>query len=227
MVQTSNEGFNSPRFHITLGGLKTGFPFAIYKCNKVSKRNTMIKVIDNFVNPAYYEAIEDCLLYKCPWFWTPSITDGELKDEAATVFGFSHRIFNGKQESQFYHFLLPMFLQAKEEINAEAFLRARADMTVITLEQVTYEPHIDIPKTYGHINMIFYIGSSDGDTIIYKEKFLAKEPYIEPKLPKTLTEEQRVTPKANRVVIFSGEHWHTGQSPKEHSRRVLINSNFI
>ena len=188
----------------------------------------MIKVIDNFVNPAYYEAIEECLLDKCPWIWTPSITDAELteKDVTATVFGFSHRIFHGKPESQFYHFLLPMFLQAKEEINAKAFLRARADMTVIAGEQVTYEPHIDMSKIYGHINMVFYIGNSDGDTIIYKEKFFPKKPYIEPALPKTLTEEQRVTPKANRIVIFNGEHWHTGQSPKNHNRRVIINSNF-
>ena len=45
-----------------------------------------------------------------------------------------------------------------------------------------------------------------------------------------LTEEKQFKAKSketNRVVIFSGEHWHTGQSPKEHSRRVLINSNFI
>ena len=189
----------------------------------------MIKVIDNFINPAYYKAIEDCLLNQCSWTWLSSITDAELTDKDVTtpIFGFSHRIFHEKPESQFYHFLLPMFLQAKEEINAKAFLRARADMTVITGEQVTHEPHIDMPKTYGHINMILYIGNSDGDTIIYKEKFSAKEPYSEPKIPKTLTEEQRVTPKANRVVIFSGEHWHTGQSPRNHNRRVIINSNFM
>ena len=187
----------------------------------------MIKVIDNFINAAYYKTLENGILTSfgsgMPWYWNSSISGGD-----SNLFGFSHSLYDaGKPTRSSYEFLLPMFIQAKEETDAKVFLRARADMTVTSGEQITYEPHIDIPKTYGHINMIFYIGNSDGDTIIYKEKFLAKEPYIEPKLPKTLTEEQRVTPKANRVVIFSGEHLHTGQSPKEHSRRVLINSNFI
>ena len=119
-----------------------------------------------------------------------------------------------------------MFIQAKAETAAKVLLRARGDMTVVSGEQITYEPHIDMPKHKEHINMIFYVGNSDGDTIIYKEKFFQQTPYVEPKLPKTLTEEQRVSPKANRLVIFSGEHWHTGQSPKEHSRRLFLNLNF-
>ena len=90
-----------------------------------------------------------------------------------------------------------------------------------------------------NISVIFYVNDSDGDTIIYKEKYqsegaslsdpsytsLGKPPNIKPVIPKTLTEEERVTPKANRLLLFNGEHWHTGQSPTKHSRRVLINFN--
>ena len=182
----------------------------------------MIRVIDNFVNTAYYKEIENGVLTNFRWSWTSAISGG-----TSNLFGFSYELFDaGKSTSRFYEFLLPMFIQAKAETTAKVLLRARGDMTVVSGEQITYEPHIDMPRHKEHINMIFYIGDSDGDTIIYKEKFFPQTPYAEPALPKTLTVEQQVTPKANRLVIFNGEHWHTGQSPKNHSRRVILNLNF-
>ena len=182
----------------------------------------MIRVIDDFANAEYYKVIESGVLTNFVWSWASDISGGSLN-----LFGFSHKLFDaGKPASRFYEFLLPLFLQAQGETDAEILLRARGDMTVNFGEQITYEPHIDMPWHKEHINMIFYIGDSDGDTIIYEEKYLLQEPYIKPDLPKTLTEQQRVSPKANRLVIFSGEHWHTGQSPKNHSRRVILNLNF-
>ena len=208
----------------------------------------MIKVIDNFVNASYYKEIENGILgVNFTWHWNASISAATNSNASAlyssptnsNLFGFSHRLFNAeKPTSPFYEFLLPMFLQAKGETYAEVLLRARGVMTIISGEQVTYEPHIDIShirqepyidtpaQATSTVNMIFYIGDSDGDTIIYKEKFFPQEPYVEPQQPKILTEEQRISPKANRLLIFSGEHWHTGQSPKNHSRRVWLNLNF-
>ena len=211
----------------------------------------MIKVIDDFINPAYYKVIETTIsALDFGWNFNPSITGEDTtknKLENLNLFGFSHGIFDaGTPSSRVYQFLLPMFIQTKEELctgifratDAGILLRARGDMTVISKEQVTYEPHIDMPGHKEHINVVFYIGDSDGDTIIYKEKFFSQEPLTESdprswsvsnralEIPKTLTEEQRISPKANRVVIFNGEHWHTGQSPKNHSRRVILNLNF-
>ena len=188
----------------------------------------MIKVIDNFVNASYYDVMESNILSTgFPWGFHSSVTNADIKDTSSNMFGFTHMIFDaGKPSSQSYQFLLPMFLMAKEETDGKILIRARGDMTVFSDEQVTYEPHIDMARHKDHVNMIFYVGDSDGDTIIYKETFLPVmyDTYL-PELPKKLTEMQRVTPKANRLVIFNGDHWHTGQSPKEHSRRVLINFN--
>ena len=191
----------------------------------------MIRVIDDFVNAGYYEAIESGVLTNFVWSWNSTISGG-----TSNLFGFSHGIFDaGQSSSRFYEFLLPIFIQAKAETTAKVLLRARGDMTVNSGEQITYEPHIDMPGHKEHINMIFYIGDSDGDTIIYKEKFEPVEVLGEApsglqdskyEVPKTLTEEQRISPKANRLVIFNGEHWHTGQSPINHTRRVILNLNF-
>ena len=127
----------------------------------------MIRVIDDFINAGYYEAIETGVLTNFLWSWNSAISGG-----TSNLFGFSHELFDaGQSNSRFYEFLLPMFLQALGETTAKILLRARADMTVNSGERITYEPHIDMMKHKEHINMIFYIGDSDGDTIIYKEKF--------------------------------------------------------
>ena len=200
----------------------------------------MIKVIDDFVNPAYSKGIESAILGEnFPWIWCSNISDQTAKS-SKTSFGFTHKLVNetnSQPVSDFYQFLLPMFLQALELTNASGVIRARGDMTVFSGKQITYEPHIDMQEK--NISVIFYVNDSDGDTIIYKEKYqsegaslsdpsytsLGKPPNIKPVIPKTLTEEERVTPKANRLLLFNGEHWHTGQSPTKHSRRVLINFN--
>ena len=41
-ITLPNEGFDSPHFCLAIGGLKTGSPFAIYKCNKVSSKKMNI-----------------------------------------------------------------------------------------------------------------------------------------------------------------------------------------
>ena len=59
----------------------------------------MIKVIDNFVNPAYYSAIEKNMQINFEWAWTPNISGGPIRDldldpKNLKLFGFSHMIFD-------------------------------------------------------------------------------------------------------------------------------------
>jgi len=82
-------------------------------------------------------------------------------------------------------------------------------------------PHIDADRD--HLVILYYVNDSDGDTVIYKNKFTG---YNE--IPKfnELEELKRVTPKAGRVVMFNGRHYHTAQQP-EHNVRCIINYNVI
>ena len=166
----------------------------------------MIRVIDDFIHPSYYNAIENNVLQNFVWKWTSSISGGNT--DASRSFGFSSLIFDaGKPSSQFYEFLLPFFIQAQSETDAKDFLRARGDMTVISGDQVTYQPHIDMPNHKNHINMIFYIWDSDGDTIIYKEKYslpvLESEPkmnfYTGPQVKTKLVHSTELVPKTHTV----------------------------
>ena len=71
------------------------------------------------------------------------------------------------------------------------------------------------------IASIFYVNETDGDTIFYNVKQTDVANY------KDLKEYDRVSPKANRLVIFDGDLLHTGCSPTKYKNRILINSNYI
>ena len=55
-------------------------------------------------------------------------------------------------------------------------------------------PHIDLDEGHEHTVVLYYVVTSDGDTVIYNERTESD----------TYTVKQRVTPKQGRVVIFDG-----------------------
>jgi len=71
-------------------------------------------------------------------------------------------------------------------------------------------PHIDLDEGIEHTVVLYYVVSSDGDTIIYNER-TESDTYIE---------KQRVTPKQGRVVIFDGGQYHTAQQCKDRIRCI-------
>jgi hypothetical protein len=84
-----------------------------------------------------------------------------------------------------------------------------------------HNPHIDYP--YDNITTIFYLNDSDGDTVLFDEYGKDVNTIYS---QSTLKEVHRVTPKANRLLIYEGNRLHTGNSPTKNKRHVLLNSNF-
>ena len=82
--------------------------------------------------------------------------------------------------------------------------------------------HID-NKYFNSYSGIYYVNDSDGDTIIYNEKWSSQNPYR----PENLTEKMRIAPKKNRFVLFDGLYYHTSTNPIENENRVVINMNFL
>ena len=67
-----------------------------------------------------------------------------------------------------------------------------------------------------HLVVLYYVNTSDGDTIIYNQKEETKE----------YTIKQKVTPKQGRVVVFDGRFYHTAEQPSN-DIRCVINFNLI
>ena len=81
-------------------------------------------------------------------------------------------------------------------------------------------PHVDIerdiPNAY---TLIYYVNSSDGDTIIFNEIYNHSP-------NKNFTVHQRITPKIGKAVIFPTHQFHCGSNPINTRARIVINYNF-
>lgn len=194
----------------------------------------MVKVIDNFLTLGYYKELEHRLLFSTfPWYYLGNIS-GRRKNSAhefnnprnsiTDKQGFYHILIDNMNDNEriSQEFILPFALQVQEEANAKSILRVRAAMLLSTnSSNVIQDVHVDLKEP--NISAIFYIGESDGDTVIYNEKLTPPNNKVEQGT--NLTEYKRISPKPNRLVLFDGKHIHTGHAPSKYSRRVIINSN--
>ena len=81
-------------------------------------------------------------------------------------------------------------------------------------------PHIDndppLPNTY---TLIYYVNDSDGDTIVFNEKYEG--------FPiKNFSVDKRVSAKKGRMVMFPSDRFHCGSHPINSKARIVINANF-
>jgi len=175
----------------------------------------MVKVIDSFLSAGYFKEIQEVLLGNTfPWFYKNNITSYYDKNDI-NQYGFSSLIYEKIPEvysSNYFDFLLPFMLQFS---NKSDILRCRADMITNKNIELNHDIHVDF--NFEHISSVFYVNESDGDTIVYKNKY--------PEEPNNLVIEEKICPKPNRLVIFDGLQWHTGKSPNKHNNRVIINTN--
>ena len=83
-----------------------------------------------------------------------------------------------------------------------------------------------IPESVLIEEISIVLESDHGCTLGYYPSFFGVDIHVISE-DKDLKEYDRVSPKANRLVLFDGDLLHTGCSPTKHKRRILINSNYI
>jgi len=91
-------------------------------------------------------------------------------------------------------------------------------------------PHVDWTRKFIKLDkygsdakdfvLLCYINDSDGPTIIYNEKYPVKD-------SKDLSIKEKINPKAGRAILFEGDRYHSSSFPIEHSKRMVLNINFI
>lgn len=85
-----------------------------------------------------------------------------------------------------------------------------------------HTPHID--STEPHYVGLLYLNDSDGDTILYKQKYVnGSNPF---RKLEELDVDKRVTPKPNRLVFFDGRIYHSSSTPTNNQLRYALNFNF-
>lgn len=117
---------------------------------------------------------------------------------------------------------------SKTNQNVDELIRIRCSMTEIGHDHFVGGPHVDTNTP--HMTALFYLNDSDGDTILYNEKYdpskrLDQYAYYEQYI-KTPTVNKTVTPEENKMFWFDGLTYHSSNSPTKTSKRYIINVNY-
>ena len=189
-----------------------------------------ILVIDDFIDKEYQEDIKNVLLgaeewdnLVFPWYYIDDVTAAFEEDNQGRP-GLSHVYVEYNDDetsdiiSDFHDLFIPLLELACEtlEVPSAKIVQGRSFLQFpLNLESEDDDtPHIDLDEGKRHIVVLYYVVSSDGDTVIYNERTESD----------VYTVKQKVTPKQGRVVIFDGGQYHTAQQAIN-SVRCIVNYN--
>lgn len=105
----------------------------------------------------------------------------------------------------------------KHHVPVSEVLRTKSTLTFPKKDLRPDYAHIDY-KIPGYV-LLIYVVDSDGDTIMYNEKFTGEK-------VSRLTERLRITPKAGKAVLFDNYIYHAVNNPVDSKFRQIINMNF-
>lgn len=196
-------------------------------------------IIDNFLPEVYIDSIYQLMGGdQLTWSFNKhsTSTDPNLDKlfhtdtETAEHLQFRHIfIDDNKVKSAQLRFIAPLIACYENQFGKiKSTQRIKSNLLVPQKGPSLQRPHADDMETdsydsTGYIanrkTLLYYVNSSDGDTIIYNEKFEGK-PVGE------LTVQQRITPVKGRAVIFDSNQIHSACLPVAKRYRLIINCVF-
>jgi len=191
-----------------------------------------MKIYDNILSPSIFRKIESSILHAAiPYYFGESTAYRSDNAKNLYDFSWSHLVYEeGQTHSSLGPFLETVLLNLIDgtDQTIEKLFRIRIGLVTTTPDSITHDPHIDYDSP--HKTGLLYLNDTNGETLIYKEKYdinsnLNSREYLE-KLG-TVHVEQSVTPKANRFVWFDGLKYHSSSSQTDTSKRVVITYNYL
>jgi hypothetical protein len=195
----------------------------------------MIRVLDN-VLPAYdfKKLHDDIMRLDFPWCYGRKASERTANSTNPFLRGFVRTVmFDGILVFDPHNIIEPTVRlalgYAGEKV--KSILRIRCILNTAADKNYEFGTHIDLQQP--HRTALIYLNDSDGDTIIYNERLNPTLSTLggnleidDDTLPEKLSVRQTVTPKGNRMTIFDGHLYHSGETPTTVSRRVAININY-
>jgi hypothetical protein len=198
--------------------------------HKIKVKNPRCFVLDNFLPKLYYESIRDEILDEdFPWWYSEDITNPDWDTPDSKKYGFSHAILKESGQilnNALYSILRAFHCELFSITNTSNVVKSRLDMTMYSHEKVKHIPHIDMFGCDKMLTTIFYFSDTDSETIVYDKVCTTKKDVME-SCKEELNEIIRVKPRENRLLLFDGSLLHTGHSPSDCKRRILLNTNLI
>lgn len=181
------------------------------------------KIIDNLFSDKESEFIENKLFSvesDFPWFFCPKTVTNDFTEKDFPWF-YHHLIIDNKSSSEFSNFFLNIFIKKysslcqnlKKELvpNFNEIYNMRINLSLSDRNFFSKrKTPIHVDRTFNHIVLIYYINTSDGDTVLVN---------------KQTNEKIRVTPKRGRILVFNGKIDHYAFLPQKTEKRSIINFN--
>ena len=146
--------------------------------------------------------------------------------------GLSHVFIDNTQiVSPHWNLIKPilLFLEYHENFEIKSVLRVRSRRTLQNpnIDETYYNPpHVDLPDAVPYKTLIYYVHDCDGDSVFFNERY--KPGTGQSTLQDTdVTECFRNTPVRGTGVLFDGHQYHSGNSPRKHLHRTIINFDFV
>jgi hypothetical protein len=193
-------------------------------------------VIDDALSPTLFNIVSTHLMsQELKWhLMTGTAYSEEKNNNGDTIYSFGSVLFDDEKPqytAKIADVVNSAFIAALESngMTLSSIIRTRAGLIPAKPYPESQGAHVDF--TIPHLTALIYINETDGDTIIYKDKYpygsnntLTSEEYWNG--IKTPIVETRVSPKPNRMVIFDGLQYHQSSSPSK-GIRVAININYM
>jgi len=178
------------------------------------------RVIDNTISEKYSMFLFDKLT-KTDWKFVPNLSYGNTDNYDSAGFSrllYLKKEFDNSEDKKTtinpeYNYVVPMILEAfdKFELNCDIsnVFRSRVRLTLNKAESKEEDVHVDY--NFPHLVLIYYINTTDGDTILYDNNLKILD---------------RISPKRGRCVLFDGNIKHASSSSTL-SPRMIINTNIL
>jgi hypothetical protein len=189
------------------------------------------------IPPQIFQRIQNNILGDSfPWFYLPGVAyDPTLNTQAHRhEHGFMHLVTNeGKSNSVIAELFETVIVSAISQIHPGKNIyihRLRLGLLLGADSPIVHAPHVDCDDAE-HRTALFYFNDSDGDTILYNEMYdptsgLQSYNYYRNVLNSQVTENQRIQPRANTMLTFRGNRYHSSSAPVQTARRVAANANY-
>lgn len=174
----------------------------------------MIKVIDNFVPARYQDELElvfgsDNFLwsYQSCTYKPYAGTDERIQD----VPFLGRKLFGGNTYTSEFDLVRPMiyFFMEHTGLDVKEISRVKANMMFVNSSNKWHPPHTD-SDFVDHYTLLYYVNSSDSNTLIFKDK--------------SLTIDQQIQSVKGRAVVFPSNQLHCGTNPTTNMKVAL---NFV
>ena len=193
----------------------------------------MIKVIDNYLPEKDWVLLEDAVMNPTnafPWHFSPeTLQEPLLKVDLLDGYQFTHNLYNIMQvprdskqtysrqkytksvsnipvfNKQIFQHFLPFVNNPK--LNCKVLIKMKMNLNPrrSTIFEHGFHVDNDLPNAK---TAVFYFNDNNGYTIFEKTG-------------------EKVYSKANRIVIFDNNNYHSGSTCTDKQRRVVMNINFF